>query len=119
MKPALYAICALFAILVPVTARGWTGGSIKGSLLDEASNKPIQFVNVVLRRTTDSSIVSGRISDASGKFAFLQVPSGEYILDFRLIGYKSRKTRAFVIDSAHENLNLGELALTEIGRAHV
>ncbi len=112
MKRRLIFSLAVFVFLNPVPAPGRTGGTVKGVLVDEATNKPIQFVNVLLRRTQDSAMVAGQVSDGDGKFAFSRVPDGEYLVDMSLIGYEGRKTRSFLIDPIHENLNLGELALT-------
>jgi len=91
-------------------------GTIRGSVIDESSRRPVEFVNVVLRRKDDSTIVTGKITDKTGNFNFTEIATGEYYITFSLIGYKGKKTPVFPIDPQHRHLNLGEtrLVATEV-----
>jgi len=92
-------------------AQAASGGTIKGTVQDEATNRPLPFVNVVLRTTADSLIVTGKVTDAQGKFELQEVPAGGYFVTFGLIGYKDKSTAFFKIDSLHRHLNLGTVGL--------
>ena len=86
-------------------------GTIKGSVIDKGTNRPLEFVNTVLHKRADSSIVTGKATDKEGKFSIGDVPSGEYFVKFSLIGYRERRTPYFKIDSTHKHLNLGTVGL--------
>jgi outer membrane receptor protein involved in Fe transport len=50
----------------------------------------IEFVDVVLKNTADSTKVAGyAVTDASGNFSLDHVTSGEYKIQFKLIGFKT------------------------------
>ncbi|OXB21702.1 TonB-dependent receptor [Flavobacterium tructae] len=62
--------------------------SVKGTVSD--GKLAIEFVDVVLKNTADSTKVAGyAVTDASGNFSLDHVTSGEYKLQFKLIGFKT------------------------------
>lgn len=62
--------------------------SIKGIVSD--GKLPIEFVDVVLKNITDSTkVASYAVTDASGNFLLENVLSGDYKLQFKLIGFKT------------------------------
>ncbi|MFW0738706.1 TonB-dependent receptor domain-containing protein [Flavobacterium sp. T12S277] len=62
--------------------------SVKGTVSD--GKLAIEFVDVVLKNTADSTKVAGyAVTDASGNFSLDNLASGEYQLQFRLIGFKT------------------------------
>lgn len=96
-------------------------GTIRGTVIDDSTESPLEFVNVVLRMKGDSSMVTGKVTNQAGKFDFIDVPAGEYFITFNLVGYKTKKTRPFLIDAQHKHLNLGEISLvaTEVSLEEV
>ncbi|MCC9016347.1 TonB-dependent receptor domain-containing protein [Flavobacterium lipolyticum] len=62
--------------------------SVKGTVSD--GKLAIEFVDVVLKNTADSTKVAGyAITDATGNFSLDHVASGEYKIQFKLIGFKT------------------------------
>ncbi len=62
--------------------------SINGTVSD--GKNPIEFVDVVLKPVTDTTKTLAYAStDSSGKFVLENINPSEYILKFRLIGFKS------------------------------
>ncbi|WP_264524727.1 TonB-dependent receptor domain-containing protein [Flavobacterium sp. N502536] len=62
--------------------------SVKGTVSD--GKLAIEFVDVVLKNTADSTKVAGyAVTDALGNFSLDNLASGEYQLQFRLIGFKT------------------------------
>ncbi|MFH6956875.1 TonB-dependent receptor domain-containing protein [Flavobacterium aquidurense] len=62
--------------------------SIKGVV----SNRklPVEFVDVILKTTTDSvKVAAYSVTDAAGNFVLDNIISGEYQLQFKLIGFKT------------------------------
>jgi hypothetical protein len=103
----------VFLCLTNVLAQNGTSGKIIGLVLDQSTNRPLEFVNVVLLKTADSTVTTGTVTDKNGKFELIDVPPNEYSLRFSLIGYKEKKTIAFVIDAQHSKLSIGTTKLVE------
>ena len=62
--------------------------SIKGILSD--GKLPIEFVDVILKNTTDSTkVYAYSVTDAAGNFSLDNLISGDYQLQFKLIGFKT------------------------------
>lgn len=67
---------------------GQNQASIKGTISD--GKLPVEFVDVILKTVSDSTKVANyAVTDASGNFSLDNVPSGEYQLQFKLIGFKT------------------------------
>jgi len=90
-----------------------TDGAVIGTIIDDATRKPIEFVNTTLRKSMDSSIVTGTVTGSKGKFEITDIPAGEYYIKLSMIGYKEKKSVPFKIDTQHKKANLGTLSLTE------
>jgi outer membrane receptor protein involved in Fe transport len=61
--------------------------TISGIIVDKDNSEPMQFVNVVVLNTADSSIVTGSLSDDAGAFRLQGVVKGSYLVRFKFIGY--------------------------------
>ncbi len=51
-------------------------------------NKPLSYATIALVKLPDSSLVSGTITLANGKFVFDNVKSGNYFVKVTYVGYK-------------------------------
>ncbi len=104
-----------FSLILPiiVSAQTWKDGSLTAVIKDKSSKEAIPDVNVVVCKPADSSVVTGNVSDKSGKVSIINIPAGSYFADFRMIGYRGFRTHVFVIDSTHRKLNLGTISLSE------
>jgi len=94
-------------------AQNESGGTIRGQVVEESQKRPLPFVNVLLERTSDSTLVTGTATDKNGKFVFLEVEVGEYFCRCSLIGYRAKLTVPILIDAQHRNADLGRLGLRE------
>ncbi len=65
-----------------------TRGSLSGFVTDGQSGEKMQYVNVAVLSSKDSSLVNGVITDAEGKFEIKALSLGTYIVRFSFIGYK-------------------------------
>ena len=66
-------------------------GSIKGKVLDKATDEPMPFVNIVVTKRNDTKMVKGGITDENGAFNLTGIPDGEYTLNISYVGYKELK----------------------------
>jgi outer membrane receptor protein involved in Fe transport len=90
-----------------------TSINLSGIIKDKLSKKPISFVNVVLKTFTDSSFVSGTISDENGLFVISEIKPGEYFIEVSFIGYKKYESSLFV-GSNSDFIDLGTILIEEI-----
>lgn len=82
---------------------------ISGIVVDISGN-PIPFANVVLY-TTDQNVVSGAITNDSGRYTISSVSQGTYFIKASFLGYKDYATEMFEITSDKE---LSEIQLEEV-----
>lgn len=84
-----------------------TSPSIKGTITD--GKLPVEFVDVILKNSNDSTkVASYAVTDASGNFILEPVRSGDYQLQFKLIGFKTVSQKIKFTDAP---LNLGTTVL--------
>jgi outer membrane receptor protein involved in Fe transport len=106
-RPALFAAILL---LFPAIA---LSQSIKGTVVDEGTRRPLGLVNVILKRLPDSTLVTGAATDTNGIFLLSKIPRGTYVLQLALIGYESKQLPAFAVDSAAPERDMGTISLHE------
>ena len=63
--------------------------NISGKLVDKSTKQPLLYTNVILKLATDSSFVSGSISNEEGLFLLSNVKPGNYLIDIKSNGYNS------------------------------
>jgi len=103
---ALFFTCTLFA-------QGRGGGVVSGIVKADSTNRPLEFVNVILLNQADSAIVTGTSTDSKGKFTIENIPDGGYFLTYSLLGYKEKQPTMFRIDSRRPALSVGTISLVE------
>lgn len=82
-------------------------GKVVGKVVDATNNEAMQYVNVVILRPKDSSMVNGTITDEQGNFSLIS-DAGKYLVRFTFIGYKEiYKT----INITKQDINLGTINL--------
>lgn len=81
---SLFLICALFSNSVLILAQQ----NISGKVIDE-KQAAIPFANVALFASTDSSMVTGAVSDESGNFLVSAKP-GQYYLRITFLSYEAK-----------------------------
>ncbi|HRP94194.1 MAG TPA: TonB-dependent receptor [Ignavibacteriaceae bacterium] len=89
---------------------GFNGGTVTGKVLDFESKHIIEYANIVLLSTKDSSLINGTITDVNGIFNLSKIKPDKYLLEVRFIGYETEK---FDIDINPNNLviDLGEITI--------
>ena len=68
-------------------AQGQKKYMISGHLKDQMTLQNMAYATVALKRTSDSTLITGTSSNDAGEFSLLSVPSGEYSLVVSAIGY--------------------------------
>ncbi len=69
-------------------------GTIKGKLVDSSTQTPLVAANVIIDGT-----VLGAATDMEANFVILNVPVGNYVLEFSYIGYETMKKTDIIVRS--------------------
>jgi outer membrane receptor protein involved in Fe transport len=69
-----------------------TTGKIAGRVLDKATNEPLVSANIVLVGTT-----LGASCDLEGYYTIINIPPGSYVLEIRLLGYRSTTFKGVLV----------------------
>lgn len=62
---------------------------ISGQLADQQNMQPVAYATVALRKTSDSTFITGTASNADGEFSLENIAGGNYCLIVKAIGYNS------------------------------
>jgi outer membrane receptor protein involved in Fe transport len=62
---------------------------VEGNVVDDESKKPLEFANASILSPSDSSLIGGATTDASGKFV-INAKAGEYLVKIQFISYTPR-----------------------------
>ncbi|TCN58756.1 TonB-dependent receptor [Flavobacterium circumlabens] len=89
MKKHLQKITLLITLLmISPYAFSQNSAAVKGTVTD--GKLPVEFVDVILKNSQDSTkVASYAVTDASGNFSLENIVSGDYQLQFKLIGFKT------------------------------
>src|SRR4249919_332197 len=85
--------------------------NIKGTIKD-SGGKPVQYVNVLLLKSFDSSLVKGTISDSSGEYSFENIEKGKYYITASLTGMEQVFTKVFEITPDKNEIDQGILYIS-------
>lgn len=84
-------------------------GAIRGFVVDEKSGERVDFASIVLLKGEDNSYVAGTQSDLNGKFSFLNLSNGSYVLRITFVGYEEYENNTINIQE-NKTINLGSIS---------
>ncbi|MEM7104797.1 MAG: outer membrane beta-barrel family protein [Bacteroidota bacterium] len=112
---------AFFFISFAVSAQGeqqsWSSQTsddklkLIGQIVDLETNAPLEFATFTLFNLADSSIVTGAISDAKGKFVIDAKP-GSYFGQVEFISFQKSNTPVINLKKGKSILDLGKIVLS-------
>jgi len=76
--------------------------TLSGKIIEQSTKEPMQFVNVALYHTNDSSLVSGVVTDKNGAYTFTNVSEENFYLQISFIGFETIITPAFSVSTASQ-----------------
>ncbi|GMU95870.1 TonB-dependent receptor domain-containing protein [Ignavibacterium album] len=88
-------------------------GKIKGKVIDAQTKQVIEYCNIVLFNLSDTSMVSGTITNKEGNFVLDNIRPGIYLLRASFIGYENRSIDSVRITPRTPEVDLGIIALDE------
>ncbi|MBV9103957.1 MAG: TonB-dependent receptor, partial [Candidatus Eremiobacteraeota bacterium] len=115
--------CAFFLSALPSYAQSTTGSRIDGTVVAQATGLPVSGANVTLFQGQRAIGVTR--TDAQGRYAFLNEPSGSYTVGIAAQGFQPTRTDTFFVVAGQSSTALytaliraasGSSNLREIGR---
>ncbi|MDQ3142533.1 MAG: TonB-dependent receptor [Bacteroidota bacterium] len=79
--------------------RGQTASSITGKIIEQSTKESMEFVNVSLYLSTDSSLSAGVVTDKNGNYQITNVASGKYYMHISFIGFETVIIPTFFISN--------------------
>jgi len=116
MKVNNLAIRKILAGLMLLVGIGQVLGQVLGQVrvrVSDEQDNPIPFANVVLYQASDTTLVTGAITDDEGYFSLETREAGPFRLRVTYLGFADHYTEPFSLDAGSSELQLGTLVLTE------
>ena len=66
-------------------------GVVQGEILDSTSMKPIEYASVSLVDLEHNELVTGGLSDKSGRVNITEIPLGKYVAVIEFMGYEKKE----------------------------
>ena len=85
---------------------------IKGRLIQDGTDTPIEFATVSIFKEGDSTLVTGGLTDAKGAFD-VPVKPGKYYLRAQFMGFETVTISDIILDGKNRVYNLGEVQVRE------
>jgi len=86
MHKKLFYILTLSLIITSLSAQNT---SIKGTVLDNDNNKPIEYASIALLSSVNNSVINGAVSNKNGVYLIQNVKNGSYKLKVYFVGYEA------------------------------
>ena len=99
----------LLTALTSFISSAQNSGTISGTVKDD-EGKGIHSATVSLLKAIDSSLVKVAVSDKSGKYEFVNITNGKYLLSFTSVGFNKKYSSAF--DLAANTLDIPSISLS-------
>jgi outer membrane receptor protein involved in Fe transport len=96
----------------PEAGKGGGAGLIHGSVRDAQALQMMEYANVVLLNSKDSTMVDGCITAADGSFELKNVPWGTYILNVQFVGFAKKTIAPVVVSKDSPAIDLGIIELS-------
>ncbi|WP_138992078.1 outer membrane beta-barrel protein [Larkinella sp. C7] len=111
MKTFITAVGA-WLVMTAAIAQTPTKGKVRGLVIDP-TQKPSEFVTILLVKAKDSTLVKGVITNDKGQYDFDNVADGGYRVATSLVGFKKVYSEPFAIDAANPEVQVKTLTMVE------
>jgi outer membrane receptor protein involved in Fe transport len=87
--------------------------TIKGYVVDSATESVLPFANITLHNNSDSSFITGVSSDSKGTFEINNVSDGSYYIKISFVGYDTKYVTGLSLKNNSTQIDLGKIALAK------
>jgi hypothetical protein len=88
-----------------------SNGTISGVILEQNSGVKLDYATVALFSKTDSTLVSGGLTEQGGKFKLDKIPTGQYYIEVDFVGYRKKYINNIYLSTSKDKLSLGEIEI--------
>ncbi len=106
-----YIILSVLLFISTTLLSQQNNNSVSGTVIDQLSRQPVEFVNVVLLTDKDSAVVKNTVTDKKGKYILTDILPGTYRIRFTFIGYDIPKTQQLIITPEQTSVQLETIEL--------
>ena len=101
----LSVLLLLFVLLTALTtaAQNRNQSTVTGTVIEAATNTPLEYASIYAQNESNSSIVSGAMTDQKGRFSF-ELPDGNYYIKIDFLGFKTLELKNIAV---HGNTDIG------------
>lgn len=92
---------------------GTMGGIIKGHVIDETLQVPIEYANVLIYSQRDSAQVTGTITDMEGNFTLAGIRPGNFYMKISFMGYHTHSVDNVELRRDKREIDLGTIPLKQ------
>lgn len=114
LKYTSFTTSLMISFLMLLWSQEMKSTSIYGFVKD-SSNQAVEVATISLFRAADSVFVKAELSDADGKFEFIEIPAGTYYLIVSLLGFQDYRSDHFTYAGGTSQFNLGDIQLSSAG----
>ncbi|WP_319500580.1 TonB-dependent receptor domain-containing protein [uncultured Draconibacterium sp.] len=86
-------------------------GKIVGTIVEKDTETPMEFANIAVYKETDSTLVTGGITNEKGVFEITNLDYGDYYLVANFIGFNEENVVDIKLDRSNRVHDLGEINL--------
>lgn len=86
-------------------------GRATGEVVDANTGEPLAYAVVSIINPSDTTIVTGAVTNKDGKFSVKNIPVGKYIIRVKFIGYRSAKNDSLLITPRNPVKDFGTIRL--------
>ncbi len=86
-------------------------GIVKGIIIDYQTGEPMEYANIAIYNSQDSSLVTGGITNGKGEFEIRGIAFGDYYLEAKFIGFDKSAVAEINIDKENTTFNSGNISL--------
>ncbi len=90
--------------------QGFTPKKLVGKVVDNDSGQPLEYASISLFAQRDSSLVTGGITNAKGRFS-IDIRPGRFYALVQFISYRQKVIRGIAIRPGAEGYDMGEIRL--------
>lgn len=84
---------------------------IRGKVVDTESGKEMEYANVSVFNSNDSTLVSGGITNAEGEFRIENLAPGNFYVEANFIGFNKTRINNIEITSSNRQIDMGTIRL--------
>ncbi len=86
---------------------------IKGKIVNQTTDEPLEFAAVSVYSEADSSMVAGTTTDLDGQFQLQVQPGKDYYIKVNFLSFQNKTVSDIEVPSEKNEVNIGTIALLE------